>query len=105
MVAVAGTVSYNGPFWQLPAAMLAGSAAAGGVALINGIGSLSGWVGPSVVGWLEDITGKTTTGLYVVAGLEIVATALILLFIPHTGSTRAVQAAVKVAAVEGEVLP
>jgi len=105
VVAVAGTVSYNGPFWQLPAAMLAGSAAAGGVALINGIGSLSGWVGPSVVGWLEDITGKTTTGLYVVAGLEIVATALILLFIPHTGSTRAVQAAVKVAAVEGEVLP
>jgi sugar phosphate permease len=110
VVAVAGTVSYNGPFWQLPAAMLTGSAAAGGFALINSIGSLSGWVGPSVVGWLQDITGKTSTGLYVVAGLEIVATALILLFIPRTESTRAVQAAVRRAAVqgaavEGDLLP
>ena len=43
-----------------------GTAAAGGIALVNSLGSLSGWVGPSVVGWLEDITGRTATGLYVV---------------------------------------
>ena len=63
--------------------MLAGTAAAGGIALINSLGSLSGWAGPSVLGWLEDITGKTAAGLYVVAGVEIVGAALILLFIPR----------------------
>ncbi len=83
IVAVAGSLSYNGAFWQMPATLLAGTAAAGCIALINSIGSLSGWLGPSMVGWLEDITGKTSTGLYVVAGLELLASALILLFMPR----------------------
>jgi len=69
--------------------LLAGTAAAGGIALINSIGNLSGWVGPSVVGWLEDLTGKTATGLYAVAGLEILGAILILRFMPRgsPGST------------------
>jgi MFS family permease len=83
VVAVAGALSYNGPFWQIPPMLLAGTAAAGGIALINSLGSLSGWVGPSVMGWLEDMTGKTATGLYVVAGLEILGAVLILFFMPH----------------------
>jgi MFS family permease len=83
IMAVAGPIVANGPFWQIPSILLAGSAAAGGIALINSIGALSGWVGPSVVGWLEGVTGKTTTGLYIVAGLEILGSALILLFIPR----------------------
>jgi len=88
-MAVAGPIISNGPFWQIPPILLAGPAAAAGFALINSIGSLSGWVGPWVVGWLEDITGKTTTGLYVVAGLEVLATVLILLFVPRSVGTRA----------------
>lgn len=83
VVAVAGALSYNGPFWQIPPMLLAGTAAAGGIALINSLGSLSGWVGPSVMGWLEDMTGKTATGLYVVAVLEILGAVLILFFMPH----------------------
>ncbi|HEV2199471.1 MAG TPA: MFS transporter [Bryobacteraceae bacterium] len=83
VVAVAGSLSYNGSFWQIPPMLLAGSAAAGGIALINSLGSLSGWVGPSIVGWLEDLTGKTATGLYVVSGLEVLAAVLILLFMPR----------------------
>jgi hypothetical protein len=62
---------------------LTGSATAGGIALINSIGNLSGWLGPFLVGWLKDITGTTSAGLYVVAGLEALATALILLFMPR----------------------
>ncbi len=89
VMAVAGPIISNGPFWQIPPILLAGPAAAGGIALINSIGSLSGWVGPSVVGWLEDVTGKTTTGLYVVAGLEIVGSVLILLIVPRSVGTRA----------------
>jgi cyanate permease len=63
--------------------LLGGAAAAGGIALINSIGNLSGLVGPWMVGGLEDITGKTSTGLYLIAGLEILASALILLFMPR----------------------
>ena len=44
---------------------------------------LSGWVDPSVVGCLEDVTGKTTAGLYVMAGLERLGALLILLFLPR----------------------
>jgi MFS family permease len=86
MVAVAGSLCYNAPFWQLPPMILAGTAAAGGIALINSLANLSGWIGPSVVGWLADITGKTATGLYVVAGIEALGAMLILLFMPHHAS-------------------
>jgi sugar phosphate permease len=77
-----GVLSASAPFWQMPTMLLAGTAAAGGIALINSIGSFSGLVANSVVGWLRDITGKTSAGLYVVAALEVFAAALILLFIP-----------------------
>jgi hypothetical protein len=40
-------------------------------------------VNSSVIGWLEDVTGKTATGLYVVASLEILGAVLILLFMPR----------------------
>ena len=83
VVAVASALCYNGPFWQIPPMLLAGTAVAGGIALINSLGMLTGWVGPSVVGWLEDVTGKTSTGLYVIAGLEVLAAILILLFMPR----------------------
>ena len=77
-------VSAGAPFWQFPPMLLAGTAAAGGIALINSIGSFSGLVAPYAVGRLKDMTGKTSTGLYVVAGLEIVAAVLILLFMPRS---------------------
>jgi nitrate/nitrite transporter NarK len=80
---VAAPLSGNCAFWTIPSTLLAGTAAAGGIALINSIGNLSGWLGTSVVGWLADVTGKTSTGLYVVAGLEVLAATLILLFIPR----------------------
>jgi MFS family permease len=83
VIAVASPSGGLQVFWTMPTMVLTGSAAAGGIALINCIGSLSGWVGPSVVGWLEDVTGKTATGLYVVAGLEILGAVLILLFMPR----------------------
>jgi cyanate permease len=83
VVAVSGSVSYSGVFWTIPPMLLAGTAAAGSIALINSLGNLSGWIGPSIVGWLEDLTGKTSTGLYAVAGLEVLATVLILLFMPR----------------------
>jgi D-galactonate transporter len=83
VLAVAGPLSGNFVFWTIPPTLMAGSAVAGAIALINSIGSVSGWVGPSVVGRLADLTGKTSTGLYVIAGLEVLAAILILLFVPR----------------------
>jgi MFS family permease len=87
VLAVAGQLSGNFVFWTIPPTMLTGAAVAGGIALINSLGNLSGWVGPSVVGWLEDTTGKTASGLYVVAGLEVLAAILILLLMPRRSVT------------------
>jgi ACS family tartrate transporter-like MFS transporter len=54
-------------FWAMPAALLSGTAAAAGLALINSIGNLGGFVGPYLVGLLEDATGSTNGGLVVLA--------------------------------------
>jgi sugar phosphate permease len=83
-LATIGPVTAGASFWQFPPMLLAGTAAAGGIALINSIGSFSGWVAPFAIGWLRDVTGKTSSGLYVVAGLELLAGVLILLFMPHS---------------------
>jgi D-galactonate transporter len=83
VIGVGGVLSAFAPFWQMPTMLLAGSAAAGGIALINSIGNLSGFLGPYLVGWLKDLTGTTSTGLYVVAGMEVLCTVLILAFMPR----------------------
>lgn len=54
-------------FWSQPTAVLGGTAAAAGIALINSVGNLAGFVSPYLVGWLKDLTGTTNTGLYVLA--------------------------------------
>jgi predicted MFS family arabinose efflux permease len=82
VLAVVGVLSAFAPFWQMPSLLLASTGAAVGIALINSIGNLSGWLGPFFVGWLMDRTGATSAGLYVVAGIEVLAAVLILLFIP-----------------------
>ncbi|WP_020201266.1 MFS transporter, partial [Cupriavidus sp. WS] len=65
-------------FWSLPSAFLAGTAAAGGIALINSIGNLAGFVAPYMIGWFKTSTGQLSSGLYFVAALEACATVLVL---------------------------
>jgi len=54
-------------FWSLPTAFLSGAAAAAGIALINSLGNLAGFVSPYVVGWLKDATQSTNAGMYILA--------------------------------------
>jgi D-galactonate transporter len=68
-------------FWSIPAAFLTGTAAAGGIALINSIGNLAGFAAPYMIGSLKTSTGSLSAGLYFVAGLEFTATVLVLQFI------------------------
>jgi MFS transporter, ACS family, tartrate transporter len=49
-----GTFAALPTFWSLPTALLTGTAAAGGIALINSIGNIGGFVGPYLVGWIRD---------------------------------------------------
>src|SRR6478609_10064753 len=52
-----------GTFWSLPTAILSGTGAAAGLALINSIGNLGGFVGPTVVGAAKEATGSFTRAL------------------------------------------
>ena len=62
--------------------MLSGAAAAGGIALINAIGNLGGFVGPSLVGWMKDTTGSFAAGLYGLAAFMLLS-GVITLIIGH----------------------
>jgi ACS family tartrate transporter-like MFS transporter len=50
-------------FWPLPSTFLSGTAAAGGIALVNAIGNLGGFVGPYGVGLIRDRTQSYGAGL------------------------------------------
>jgi nitrate/nitrite transporter NarK len=63
-------------FWSLPTAYLTGAAAAAGIALINSLGNLAGFVAPYVTGALSDATGSHRLGLWVV-GVCMVSAALV----------------------------
>ncbi len=65
-------------FWAIPSQYLKGEAAAGGIALINSIGLLGGFLSPSIIGWSKEATGSLAGGLYVISAL-LVAGALLLL--------------------------
>lgn len=65
-------------FWSMPTAFLSGAAAAAGVAYINSIANIAGFVGSYLMGWLKDLTGTYDTGLLVIAGVCNVAAFAIL---------------------------
>jgi MFS transporter, ACS family, tartrate transporter len=67
-VCAAGVFAALPAVWQLPTAFLGGAGAAAGIALINSFGNLSGFAGPYVQGWMEDLTGSFRAGLWIVAG-------------------------------------
>lgn len=77
-LAMAGVTTSLAQFWSLPTAILGGAAAATGIALINSIGNLAGFVGPWLIGWLVDRTGSTDFGVYALAGVMALGSVLVL---------------------------
>ncbi len=67
-LAFVGLKSTLGPFWALGTALLSGTAAAGGIALINSVGNLGGFVGPTLVGVIKDRTGSNVAALLLLGG-------------------------------------
>jgi ACS family tartrate transporter-like MFS transporter len=78
-VGMAGTLAAISVFWALPSGFLRGTAAAGGIALINSIANLAGFVGPYLMGWLKTATGGYAAGLFVLAAGLVMTAATILI--------------------------
>jgi MFS transporter, ACS family, tartrate transporter len=74
-----GISSSKPPLWSMPTMFLSGSAAAAGIATINSIGNLGGFVGPAMIGWIKDQTGSFAGGLYFVGALLVLSAVLTLL--------------------------
>ena len=72
-VALVGINAARSIFWTIPPRFLTGMAAAGGLAFINSIGTMGGFVGPTMVGWLTDRTGSFSAGLMAMAGFLVLA--------------------------------
>jgi sugar phosphate permease len=77
-VAVCGLLGALPTFWNLPTNYLSGAAAAAGVALINTIGSLSGFTAPYLFGLIEGATGSIKLGLYTLSTMALVGSILLL---------------------------
>ncbi|MGD0107851.1 MAG: MFS transporter [Rhodopila sp.] len=73
--ALAGTLSFAGVFWTIPAGFLSGAGAAGGIAAISGVGVIGGFASPWFVGYLKDLTGDFRWGLGAVGCLAVLAAA------------------------------
>lgn len=78
-VAAAGDYGTRGPFWALPGRFLAGSASAAGIAFINTMGAVGGFVGPYAVGYLRQSTGNHESGLVLLAGILLAGAFMTLL--------------------------
>lgn len=77
-LAAAGVITSAPLFWSLPTAFLGGTAAAAGIAAINSVGNLAGFASPYLIGWLKDLTQSTNIGMYVLAGVLVAGTLLVL---------------------------
>lgn len=87
-VVALGAYSFFGPFWSLPNQFLSGFSAASGIALINSVGNLGGFVGPYVIGVINKKTGGFRGGLLFV-GFSLFLSAMLVMLLPKERQLRA----------------
>lgn len=79
-LALAGALASQPQFWTLPTSYLSGAAAAGGIALINSVNNIGGFLGPYSFGWLKEIGGNSTVlPFIVIAAAQVLAAAGVLI--------------------------
>jgi MFS family permease len=89
-ITAAGFVAVQPLFWTFPTGYLAGSAAAGGIAMVNAFGALGGFIAPNLRAWADKRFESHVAGLYFLA-LPAVVSAVLMAFI---GRCRPVKSAV-----------
>jgi ACS family tartrate transporter-like MFS transporter len=77
-IAAIGICSTLAPFWAMPPQFLSGKGAAAGIAAINAVGNLGGFIGPYAVGWARQETGNYSGGMMILAGFLLAAAALVM---------------------------
>ncbi len=77
MLVIAGNKAYQPAFWSLPSLFLTDVAAAGSIGLINSIGNLGGFFGPTIMGGVENATGSFVGGIYYLVGSMATCAAII----------------------------
>jgi ACS family tartrate transporter-like MFS transporter len=87
-VAMGGAYSGLATFWTVPPLFLGGTAAAGAFALINSFGNLSGFFGPAMMGWVNQVTGSYQGGLWTCVVVPLVGAAAMALLARNLGKAR-----------------
>jgi len=80
-IAMLGLSTMFGPFWTLATSFVHGAGAAAGIALINSIGNVGGFVGPYGIGYLRDATSGFSSGLIAI-GIVVIAGGALVLAVP-----------------------
>jgi ACS family tartrate transporter-like MFS transporter len=78
-VSTLGYAAMYGPFWALTTSSMRGVSAAAAIALVNSIGNTGGFVGPYLLGVVNDATHGFGAGLAVIAAMLAVGASLVLL--------------------------
>jgi MFS transporter, ACS family, tartrate transporter len=78
-IAMIGLASMFGPFWALATATMRGVGAAAAIAFINSMGNTGGFVGPYLLGAVNEATHRFTAGLFVIAAMLVVFGSMVLL--------------------------
>ena len=89
-IATIGFYGMKPAFWPMPSLFLTGTAAATGIAWINAVGNLAGTVTPFVVGWMKDVTGSFSGGLYALAAFALMSALVTLFALPNDRQATAV---------------
>jgi len=76
-IAMMGLASMFGPFWALVTSQLAGVGAAASIALVNAVGNTGGFVGPYLLGAINDRTHSFAAGLLAIAAMLVAGGALV----------------------------
>lgn len=85
-VVAAGIISASANFWSIPTMYLSGSAASAGIAVVNSVGNLGGWLAPTWLGFIRDRTHSITLALLTMAGFCWLSALLAIVFFRHKRS-------------------
>jgi ACS family tartrate transporter-like MFS transporter len=77
-LAACGLYNFTGIFFAISTAVLGEAAAAVGIALINCVGNLGGFLGPFLYGLMADLTHSTMAGTYLIGSFVLVASILVI---------------------------
>ena len=80
-IAMMGLASMFGPFWTLATSVVSGIGAAAGIALVNSVGNVGGFVGPYMLGYVLDTTHRFAAG-FVCIGAILAAGGVLLIVLP-----------------------